>query len=250
MGLKSKAELQLTKNRLVDVEGNIEMIDRRIKDKKTQLDSQKQVIEGLKSEIKEQQKEIFEKDNLIGDREKTIYNLNKRTQELEKFKFVLDYKIKDLKRDIAPREMEITKLRNDTNKMDESLKNYNNLNSRMGYIVDELRTKQEQMQSANKNFRAKIRENARYIQGFKNSVYQVVQEIDDFEILKLAVNDKLLQYVKGRDDKNVEIDNDIKKEFEHQQKYLDKSVAKLKKRLEVKTQCHLKDNLNIMNQNV
>ncbi len=43
--------------------------------------------------------------------------MKKKTQELEKFKFVLDYKIKELKRDIGPREVEIQKLNEQTNKM-------------------------------------------------------------------------------------------------------------------------------------
>jgi cilia- and flagella-associated protein 57 len=68
-------------------------------------------LKALQKEIKDQAAEISAKDKLIGDREKKIYQLKKKTQELEKFKFVLDYKIKELKRDIAPREMEITRLK-------------------------------------------------------------------------------------------------------------------------------------------
>ena len=40
---------------------------------------------------------------------------------------MLDYKIKELKRDIAPREMEITRLKKETNEMDKNLKHYNKL---------------------------------------------------------------------------------------------------------------------------
>jgi len=86
------------------------------------------------------------KDTQIGDREKKIYSLKKKTQELEKFKFVLDYKIKELKRDIAPREMEINKLSAETNEMDQKLKKFNKVNANLGYLVDDLRTRQEQMQ--------------------------------------------------------------------------------------------------------
>ena len=82
-------------------------------------------------------------DTQIGEREKKIYQLKKKTQELEKFKFVLDYKIKELKRDIAPREMEITRLKKETNEMDKNLKHYNKINANLGYIVDDLRTRQE-----------------------------------------------------------------------------------------------------------
>lgn len=58
-----------------------------------------------------------ERSTTIDDKNKRINDLRKKTQELEKFKFVLDYKIKELKKDIGPREMEIQKLREQTNKM-------------------------------------------------------------------------------------------------------------------------------------
>jgi chromosome segregation ATPase len=102
-------------------------------------------LKNLQKEIKDQANEISAKDKLIGDREKKIYQLKKKTQELEKFKFVLDYKIKELKRDIAPREMEITRLKQETNDMDKNLKHFNKINANLGYIVDDLRTRQEQM---------------------------------------------------------------------------------------------------------
>jgi uncharacterized coiled-coil protein SlyX len=56
---------------------------------------------------------------------------------------VLDYKIKELKRDIAPREMEINKLSAETNEMDQKLKKFNKVNANLGYLVDDLRTRQE-----------------------------------------------------------------------------------------------------------
>jgi hypothetical protein len=60
---------------------------------------------------------LKERETTIKDKDKRIYDLKKKTQELEKFKFVLDYKIKELKRDIGPRELEIQKLNEQTNKM-------------------------------------------------------------------------------------------------------------------------------------
>jgi predicted RNase H-like nuclease (RuvC/YqgF family) len=110
---------------------------------------------------------------------------------------VLDYKIKDLKRDIAPRELEITRLKRETNEMDKQLKHYNKINANLGFIVDDLRNRQEHMQTMIKNNRAKIRSNEIFIKGFKNDVYWVVQYIDDFDELKRAVSDKLYQYVKS-----------------------------------------------------
>jgi cilia- and flagella-associated protein 57 len=50
--------------------------------------------------------------------------------------------------------------------------------------------------------------------------------------------------------KNVEIDPDIKKEYENQKKYLDNSVHSLKKRLERERDIHKEEHLNIMNDNI
>jgi D-ribose pyranose/furanose isomerase RbsD len=56
--------------------------------------------------------------------------------------------------------------------------------------------------------------------------------------LKRAVNENLYPYVKDQEIKNVEIDPDIKKEYENQKRYLENSVNSLKKRLEKETQIH------------
>jgi len=41
--------------------------------------------------------------------------------------------------------MEIRRLRTETNEMDRSLKKFNSINANLGFIVDDLRTKQETM---------------------------------------------------------------------------------------------------------
>ena len=106
------------------------------------------------------------------------------------------------------------------------------------------------MQELIKKNRSKIRSNDIYIKGFKNAVYRVVQFIDDFEQLKRSVNENLYVYVKDQEIKNVEIDPDIKKEYENQKRYLENSVNSLKKRLEKETQIHKEDNNNIMMENM
>ena len=238
MSLSSKAALQLKKNKHLDLESDIEKLKRDKQEKNIQVTTQNEILKNLQREIKDQAAEISAKDKLIGDREKKIYQLKKKTQELEKFKFVLDYKIKELKRDIAPREMEITRLKKETNEMDKNLKHYNKINANLGYIVDDLRTRQEHMQELIKKNRSKIRANDIFIKGFTNAVYRTVQFIDDFDQLKRAVNENLYPYVKDQEIKNVEIDPDIKKEYENQKRYLENSVNSLKKRLEKETQIH------------
>ena len=80
---------------------------------------------------------------MIGEKEDQIYRLKKKTQELEKFKFVLDYKIKELKREIQPKEQEISQLKTSTNNMDKALKKYNTTNASLGFVVDDLRGRQQ-----------------------------------------------------------------------------------------------------------
>jgi len=163
---------------------------------------------------------------------------------------VLDFKIKELKREIAPREMEITRLFSETNDMDKSLRYYNRVNSNFGFVVDDLRTRQNHLQDLMKKYRIQIRNNDIYIRQFKNNVYWVVQNIDDHESLKRSANANLYQYIKGQNEKNVEVDAEIKKEYESQKKYLENSVHSLKKRLEKESTLHREDNLNIMSENV
>ena len=201
-------------------------------------------------ERKKKNLEIMERDTMIGDKEKKIYSLKKKTQELEKFKFVLDYKIRELKRDIAPRGMEISRLSKETREMDKQLRHYNKINANLGYIVDDLRTRQEKMQAMIKSNRAKIRSNDIMIKDFSIACYWTVQYIDDFDELKKAVNDNLYPYVKDQEMKNVEIDPDIKKEYENQKRYLENSKNSLKKRLEKEKQIHKEDNMQQMKDNI
>ena len=134
--------------------------------------------------------------------------------------------------------MEITRLKKETNEMDKNLKHYNKISANLGYIVDDLRTRQEHMQELIKKNRSKIRSNDIFINQFKTAVYRVVQFIDDFEQLKMSVNKELYRYVQDQEIKNVEIDVDIKKEYDNQRRYLENSVNSLKKRLEKETQIH------------
>lgn len=54
MGLKAKADLQITRNKLGEVQQESESLDRLIQDKKQQVQQQKTQIDNLKSQITEQ----------------------------------------------------------------------------------------------------------------------------------------------------------------------------------------------------
>ena len=72
------------------------------------------------------------------------------------------------------------------------------VNSQLGFTVNDLRTRQEEMQELIKISRTKIRKNDMYIQSFKSAVYWVVQYIDDMDTLKQQVATLLRPYIKGQ----------------------------------------------------
>lgn len=88
------------------------------------------------------------------------------------------------------------------------------------------------------------------INKMKTDVYWTVQHIDDFEQLQKVVNQRLYKHVRDSDPKNVEVDVDIRKEQENQQRYLEDTKASLNKRLEKEQQIHKTENSRIMWQNL
>lgn len=79
--------------------------------------------------------------------------------------------------------------------MDKNLKHYCKINANLGFIVEDLRLRQEQMQKLIKLSGGKIRSNNNEITGYKNRVYWTAQYIDDFDQLKNAVNQNLYKIV-------------------------------------------------------
>ena len=250
MELRSNAELLMTTTKLSDLEIEIDQLDREIITKEKQLELQRQEKGKLEADIETMKQQIDEKDNQIGDKETKIYVLKKKTQELEKFKFVLDYKIKDLRKDIAPKATQIIQLGRETKEMDQKLSKYNQLNASLGFMVDDLKTKQDIMTEARLRNRFKRIKNDIEIKQMKTDVYWVVQYIDEFEELQKIVNKNLYKYVQSQDPKNVEVDEDIKKEQENQRRYLDIAKATLQKRLEKEHQIHKDENSHIMYENL
>ena len=250
MSLRSKADLQITKNKLLDVQQDIKQLNRLIMDRSTQLDKQNDNIKELNSECLDKKAEIDRKDEIIHQREKNILNLKKKTQELEKFKFVLDEKIRDLRKDIAPKELEIKSLRKRTRSMDKKLKKYNSVNASLGFMVEDLRVRQGLIQNFIEKNRVIQWNNDTIINNFKNAVYQVVQYTDDHQQLKQAVNQSLFYFIKNEQKKDGEINQNIKNEYENQKKFLENSMHSLKKRLETESQIHKADNLHVMTDNM
>ena len=163
---------------------------------------------------------------------------------------MLDEKIQDLRRDIAPKEQEIKNLRDRTKSMDKKLKEYNEVNASLGFMVEDLRVRQTLINKAISANSDILRNNDMIIEKFKNSVHEVVQFIDDHQQLKSAVNQRLYGFVADQKARDEDVNQNIKQEYENQKKFLENSMHSLKKRLEVESQIHKADNLSIMTDNM
>ena len=86
-------------------------------------------------------------------------------------------------------------MQRETNDRDRELKQFNQMNANLGFLVEDLRFKQENMQGAIRAANSSIRKNESYIRSFKNAVYWVAQNIDDYEKLKMSVLAELKRYV-------------------------------------------------------
>lgn len=129
---------------------------------------------------------------------------------------------------------------------DKELKQFNNLNANLGYLVEELRRRQEEMQNAIYKANSQIRKNENYIRIFKNAVYWVAQNIDDYEKLKMSVLSELKYYVQDHNQKVVVEDSEIQQENKVQMQFLKKSVDALHNKLNWEKAEHAKNRIAVM----
>ena len=98
--------------------------------------------------------------------------------------------------------------------------------------------------------RAQIGKNDSYIRLYKNAVYWVAQNIDDYEKLKASVHRELMRYVdKEQGVKNQEENNEIQQEQKSQLNYLVNCVKQLRQRLDKERLAHKMDNQEVMERN-
>ena len=81
----------------------------------------------------------------------------------------------ELKRDIGPRELEIQKLNEQTNKMRQELKHFNRVNQNLALIVDDLRMRQEGLTNEVQKLRDQLDEQESYKKKFKDDVQAIVE---------------------------------------------------------------------------
>ncbi|EWS71110.1 WD40 domain protein (macronuclear) [Tetrahymena thermophila SB210] len=249
-GLKAKSDISITKKKIMQQQQEAQDL----KEQKQEYERQKEKLkiqnQELRDKIDGQKKIILERDRTIGEKEKIIYNLKKKAQDLEKFKFVLDHKIKELKRDIVPREDEITKMKQETNNMDQYLKELNAYNNYLGTVVDELYTTQETMKEDIKQQRQQISVQQVKISRFKDDVYSLAQHILDYDKLVDETERLFMKHVNDKEVKRQSVEGDIMMEYRSQKKNLEKLVNMFKKSLQKDNQIHKDDKIRIMKDNV
>lgn len=123
------------------------------------------------------------------------------------------------------------------------------MNANLGFLVEDLRFKQENMSAAIRAANAAIRKNESDIRAFKNAVYWVAQNIDDYEKLKMSVLAELKRYVEDHHQKVMVEDNEIQQETKVQMTFLKKSVDALHNKLKREQDEHVRSRIAVMETN-
>jgi len=198
-------------------------------------EKQKQKVKKEKNvKNKQEQEEIVKEiQKRISEVEMRIIEGKKKNQYLEKCKFVLDYKIKELKKEMGPIEKAIEDLKKKTKQLENSLEKFNRehdiINKKLVDFVD-LQKKMVEL-----NFEERKEQND--IKVFKNSIFNMLSDIDDFEKLKEGFNNLRLLFLK--DYKPDVQDMDLDAEFFNQKDNMVKNVEDLSSNLK-----NLKNNHN------
>lgn len=249
LGMNAKSELTMTTDLFGKAKAEKEGFEQTIKEKEDLLATEIQMQRTLKAEIENQVNEIAERQRTIKDKETRIFQLKKKTQELEKFKFVLDYKIKELKKDINPKEAEITKLNEQTTKMDQELKHFQRVNENLALIVDDLKMRQEGLQKEVKDQNQKLEEQEIYIKKFNDDLFDCMNNISNKKALKQSIVSLHKKYVleEVRTNKG---EADLQKEYAANRRYLEKSVSYLRVMIAKDSNNHKQEYTRYMKENV
>lgn len=207
-------------------------------------EKQKEKVKKEHNTKSRQEKEEIVKDiqKRISEVEMKIIEGKKRNQYLEKCKFVLDYKIKELKKEMGPIEKAIEDLKKKTKQLENSLEKFNRehdiINKKLVDFGD-LQTKMVEL-----NFEERKEQND--IRLFKNSIFNMLSDIDDYDKLREGFAKLKLLFLK--DYKPDIQDMDLDAEFFNQKDNMVKNVDELSTNLKILKNKHT-DNLSSNRQN-
>lgn len=136
-----------------------------------------------------------------------------------------------------------------TNQMDKRLKKLNADNTGLAEKVAGFFKNEEALKAKIAGQRARISYQTNKIKSFKDAVHNAAQLIQDEEQLKNAIADLHKKFV-SQSMAQAKIDSEIEHEYKNQKKYLEKSIAMLKKNLQKDADIHKHENIRIMKENV
>lgn len=206
-------------------------------------EKQKQKVKKEKnSKMKQEQEEIVKEiQKRISEVEMRIIEGKKKNQYLEKCKFVLDYKIKELKKEMGPIEKAIEDLKKKIKQLENSLEKFNRehdiINKKL-VDFDDLQNKMVEL-----NFEERKEQND--IRHFKNLIFNMLSDIEDFEKLKEGFARLRALFLK--DYKPDVQDMDLDAEFFNQKDNMVKNVEELSSNLKNLKTKH-SDNLSLNRQ--
>ena len=161
----------------------------------------------------------------ITDVENKIIEGMKRNQYLEKCKFVLDYKIKELKKEMGPIEKAIEDLKKRTKDLDVELEKFN----REHDIINKKITDFKELNETIHKLSDQERKENNQIKLFKNTIFNMVNKIDDYEALREGF--KSLREIFLKDYTPDKQDFELDAEFFNQRDNMKKNVEDLQSQL-------------------
>lgn len=190
----------------------------------SELNKLLKATDAHKQNISSQKSELSERETTIRDKDARIAALRLKTQELEKFKFVLDYKIKELKKDIKPNAETIGVLKEQTTKMNQEVKHFSRVKTNLELIVTDMKLKMDGLTKENHSLREKIEAQNALKRQFKDDIYDMLQNINDYKNLKKAIVRMYKKYVANKDGSKPDKaggNSDLHKESTQQRQYLE-----------------------------
>lgn len=251
--MKQKGELTLINNEWNEQKAGKQGLASQIDSMISELNKLLKQTDAHKQNISSQKSELSERETTIRDKDARIAALKLKTQELEKFKFVLDYKIKELKKDIKPNAEAIGVLKEQTTKMNQEVKHFSRVKTNLELIVTDLKLKMDGLILENKNLRKKIEQQNTLKRQFKDDIYDMLQNINDYKNLKKSIVRMYKKYVATKD---LSIaaksggDSDQHKESTKQREYLEESLNNVTAKLTKSYTTFQQSNKKIMTENV
>lgn len=213
---KLKEEQEKLKTTAANLEFELKQID----EEKVRQENNRRSNSAKKKNADVEMKQIQDRINEV---ENKIIEGKKRKQYLEKCKFVLDYKIKELKKEMGPIEKAIEDLKKRTKDLDVELEKFNRehdiINKRLVDFKD-LQTKMYELGFEERKEQTDIRE-------FKTLIFQMVNNIDDYDFLRDGFRKLRDKYSYKPDFQSLDLDA----EFYNQKDNMRKNVNDLQDQL-------------------